>query len=138
MIKLVLLGLNLLLTIGALAGGTLALSATGQAAAGIDKSMLVNSPFTSFLIPGLFLLIVIGFGNLLTAWSHLKKQANAPYYQCLMGIIQCFWIITQCLMLWTINPLHVIFFSIGLVQLIGGSLLVKREKLRFPFSAQQN
>ncbi len=55
-----------------------------------------------------------------------------------MGIIQCFWIITQGLMLWTITPLPVILFSIRLIQLISGSLLVKREKLRFPFSAQQN
>ncbi len=78
MIKLVLLGLNLLLTIGALAGGTLALSATGQTAGGIDKSMLVHSLFTSFLIPRLFLLIVIGFGNLLTAWSHLKNKPMSP------------------------------------------------------------
>lgn len=134
----VLIVLNVLISIGALAGGVLALSPDARLGVGISESMLVNSPFSTFLFPGLFLIIIIGLGNLLTAWSSFTKQAEAACYQCLMGLIQCLWIISQCIMLLTINPLHFIFFIFGIVQLIGGSRLTKQLQTRFPFSAYQH
>lgn len=137
-IRRLLLVLNFLIGIGGMAGGTLALLPEVQAAAGINDTLLVNSPFATFLIPGLFLFTVIGLGNLATSWINLRKQAEGPYYQCLMGLIQCFWIITQCLMLLTVNPLHLIFLFLGSVQLIGGIILVRQTKAVFPFSAHQN
>ncbi|WP_314059429.1 hypothetical protein [uncultured Vagococcus sp.] len=130
--------LNVLIGIGALAGGVLALSPDARLGVGISESMLVNSPFSTFLFPGLFLIIIIGLGNLLTAWSSFTNQAEAAYYQCLMGLIQCLWIISQCIMLLTITPLHFIFFIFGIVQLIGGVRLSKHLRARFPFSAYQH
>lgn len=130
--------LNILIGIGGMLGGFLALSSDARTTFGIKESMLVNPPFSTFLVPGLFLFLVIGLLNLVIAWLNFKKASTFPYYECLMGIIQCSWIIIQCLMIWSVVPLHLIFFSLGLVQLIGGIWLVKNTNASFPFSAHQN
>ncbi|MFD2386772.1 hypothetical protein [Enterococcus rivorum] len=129
--------LNIFIGLAGLMGGFLAISSDARLAFGIKESMLVNSPFATFLIPGL-LLLIIGLCNLIVARLNAKKTSTFPYYECLMGIIQCSWIIIQCIMIWSIAPLHLIFFSLGLIQLIVGIWLVKKTNSSFPFSAHQN
>lgn len=132
------IGLNGLIGIGGIAGGILALWPTAFQKAGLNTSMLINSPFTSFLVPGLFLLLVIGVGNLLTSWSTLTKQAESACYQCLLGVIQLLWICLQCLMLLTITPLHLLFLALGLTQIILGKQLATQPNTRLPFQAYQH
>lgn len=132
-----LLGMNLFIGLGALSGGVLALSTNAHASFGIDSSLLVHSPFTTFLIPGLFLLFVLGFGNLFLAFYGVKS-ASFPYTSCLMGMILIAWIIIQCLFLASIAFLHVLFFALGFIQFIGGWRLAKKESVPFPFSAKKN
>ncbi len=136
-LKRILFLLNMVIGAGGIAGGFLALSPNARISVGIDTSMLVNSPFTTFLIPGLFLLLIIGVGNLTVGRLNIRSKYS-PYYECLMGMIQCAWIVIQCLMLLAVNWLHVLFFIFGLIQLCSGFYLVRKGNIPFPFSAQQN
>lgn len=138
MMRWVFLFFNLLMGVGASSGSMLALNTGAREAAGIDSSMLVHSPFTSFLIPGLFLLLVLGCGNFLVGFLTLKKRPNVPYYQCLVGMLLFLWIIIQCVMIWDIVALHVIFFSVGVIQFGLGAWTIKKQRSPFPFSAHQN
>ena len=65
--------LSLVIGVGACGGSMLAFMSIeplrkGQSFAGLESSMLQGTPFTTFLIPGVFLLIVLGLGNLLFSY----------------------------------------------------------------------
>ncbi len=136
--KIFLVVINLLIGIGGLFGGFLALSPEAQLSMGISREMLINSPFTTFLIPGLFLFIIIGFGNLLIAYMNVRSEQHSAYFECLIGIIQIFWILIQCILLQSIVFLHILFFLFGTIQILGGIWIIKKTKAPFPFSAKQN
>lgn len=124
--------------IGACAGGIGALSDISGANMGIDAhEALVHAPFATFLIPGLFLLIVIGVGNLLVAYSAWKQLVSYPYWEILMGLIMLLWLLMQCIMLFAINPLHIIFFLLGLCQILLGCLTIRQTPHAYslPFQA---
>ncbi|MFD1900849.1 hypothetical protein [Enterococcus termitis] len=138
MTRIFLLVSNLLIGLGGISGGVMALSSSARASVGINETMLIHSPFTTFLIPGLFLLFIIGCGNLLVGLLGFKHFSTFSYYECLIGLILVMWIFIQCLMLWSIVALHVIFFFLGILQFTSGILLIQREKVPFPFSAVQH
>lgn len=100
---------------GACAGGLSAVM-NPVAPLGIPPETLEHSPFETFLVPGLFLLIVIGLGNIFSFLiSKIFTEARG-YLSGFMGIMLVLWIIIQCIFLRAIAPLHVIFFVLGVVQ----------------------
>lgn len=127
--------------LGACGGGVGALSDISGANMGIDASeALVHAPFATFLIPGLFLLLVIGVGNLLVSYSAWKQLPSYPYWEIIMGLIMSVWLFIQCIMLFAINPLHIIFFLLGLCQILFGYFTIRRvpNRYSFPFQAIQH
>jgi hypothetical protein len=71
------LALLALLGVGAIfGGGVLIISPFGEAF-GMPLSLLANSPFSNFLIPGVILFVVLGVTPLWVVWALLKK----PHYQ---------------------------------------------------------
>lgn len=117
--------------IGALFGGMLAFSSPDGTGFGLPAAeALNNSPFESFLIPGIFLFVVIGLGNLFAlAISLLKNQYHAYVSGCL-GVIQCMWIVIQCMILSEVHILHIIFFIIGALQIFLAAILLYKHEYR--------
>lgn len=114
--------------IGALFGGMLGITDSSGSSFGMQASeALKNSPFNSFLIPGIFLFVVLGLGNLSVLLISKYKSKYQSYISGFFGIILCFWIIIQCYMLFTIHILHIIFFIIGVVQIVLALLQLKKE-----------
>lgn len=107
--------IHLVVGIGALAGGYGAV-ADPYSPMGIPVEMLEKGPFKSFLVPGLFLLVVIGFGNLASAFLAARRSRLSGYASGAMGAVLACWIIVQCWILQAIAGLHVIFFAVGAVQ----------------------
>ena len=65
------------LGISALGGGLfLIISPSGKLIGGLPLSILKNSPFQDFLIPGIILFLVIGIVPLLTAIALIKKPMS--------------------------------------------------------------
>ena len=91
------------------------LSPSGSAVGITASEALKNGPFTDFLIPGIFLFVVLGLGNIIAFIT--AKNKYQPYISGCFGIILCLWIVIQCYMLYTINVLHIIFFIIGIIQI---------------------
>ncbi len=110
--------LHIFVGIGAFfGGGGVLLDPSGQSM-GVSTDMLVNGPFHDFLFPGLFLFFVLGTGNLLAAFLGIKKQKLTAYFSFALGGILALWILIQCYMLYAISFLHVLFFLIGMIQMI--------------------
>nr|WP_232844787.1 hypothetical protein [Enterococcus innesii] len=108
----------------------------GQTYAGLEAAMLQGTPFTTFLIPGLFLFVILGLGNLIVA---ILLWHNKGYYGAmLLGMSLVVWIIVQVILLRGWNVLHLIFFLLGLFQFASAVYFVRSMHLPLPFSAHQN
>jgi hypothetical protein len=113
--------------IGALFGGGGAVL-NPNAPMGISVDVLKNSPFSNFLIPGIILLVVIGFGNLFAAAVLYYEYKYNLYISHLMGIVLVGWIVVQCVMMRAINPLHIIYFTIGGIEMIISLRLITEKR----------
>ncbi len=126
------IALHIFIGIGALAGGFAAVS-NPESPMGISPEMLKNGPFDDFLIPGLFLMVVLGLGNLIAAAFTLKQHRWWPYISGGMGDILVLWIVIQCFILFTIAGLHIIFFILGAIQSLLAIGVIYQKKL-FPMN----
>ena len=118
--------------IGAIAGGTAAI-ADPVAPMDAPLSMLENSPFDTFLVPGILLAAVIGAGNIFALVISLWKPRATSYTGCVTGTAMVIWIVVQCIMLRSVVSLHVIFFFVGVAQGVLGLTLLFHNR-QFPAS----
>jgi len=95
---------------------------------GISVDVLENSPFNSFLVPGIILFVIIGLGNIFAAVILFKNYDYSFYISHFMGLVLAGWIVVQCVMMRTINFLHIIYFIIGGVEMLISLRLIISEK----------
>lgn len=112
-----LFALHLLVGTGAMAGG-LGPILNPLNPMGMTVADLKNSPFDSFLIPGLFLFVVNGLGNLICSIAVRRRWKSQAYMSFVIGWVMVFWITIQCVMLEAVVFLHILFFFIGIVQVV--------------------
>jgi hypothetical protein len=118
--------------IGAMAGG-LGTILNPEAPMGAPVEMLENSPFSNFLIPGIILFTIIGLGNVISAIAILFKSRFQGYISSVFSWALVIWIVVQCIMIRSIVFLHVLFFIIGLVEVVLSMIILFKQQL-FPSS----
>jgi len=112
--------LQVFIGLGAVAGGLgLALEPSG-ARLEIPLKLLEKSPFSSYLIPGIVLLCVNGFGNLLGAVASFKRQPYAGQAAMALGGFLVTWIVLQVYWFAGIHWLHALYFALGLIEFVLG------------------
>lgn len=121
-----------LVGVGALFGGILAIRDPYGSLYGMSPELLKKGPFMSFLIPGMFLFVVIGLGHLVAFMLHRKNIYFHPYASGIVGVILMVWIIIQCYILQSIIILHVLFFLIGFAECLMAAIVLIKENL-FPY-----
>jgi hypothetical protein len=122
----ILLVIQILVTIAAIPAGILFLiDPTGQKN-GIPISILANSPFIDFFIPGLILLLFIGMGNFSgTILTILKKEVSG-FIGIVFGIFLMVWIVLQIYWIGYSSILQPVFFLVGLIEAVIGYILLAR------------
>lgn len=125
-----LFALHAFVGIGALAGGLAAIT-NPQTPLGITVEVLKNSPFSDFLIPGIILFTVIGLGNIICALMFHFKSRFQGYISSVFSWALVIWIVVQCIMMNAIAFLHVLFFTIGLIQATLSMIILYEQQL-FP------
>lgn len=125
-----LFGMHIFVGIGAMMGGLAAITNPEQPL-GVPIEILKNSPFSSFLIPGIILFTIIGVGNVISAYMFHFKSKIQGYISSIFSWALVIWIIVQCIMLNTVEFLHGLFFTIGLIQ-AGLSMIILFEQRLFP------
>ena len=116
--------------IGALAGGLAAITNPNEPL-GVTVEALKNSPFSSFLIPGIILFTIIGIGNIVSAITLGYGYKFQGYISSTFSWALVIWIVVQCIMLQEIVPLHIIFFVIGIIESILSAIILFKQRL-FP------
>lgn len=119
--------------IGALFGGALGITDPYGTSFGMPPEVLRRGPFESFLIPGLFLFLVLGIGHIVSSIFVMRRLKFHVYISGLAGCILMAWILIQVYILNSVNILHIIYFFIGLAEsLVALYMLIKLKQ--FPFT----
>jgi lysylphosphatidylglycerol synthetase-like protein (DUF2156 family) len=126
------IALHILIGAGASAGGLGAVMSP-TSPMGMSTDALENGPFKDFLVPGLFLLCVLGLGNLAAALGMAKKASLHGIASGFMGATMLAWIVIQCIIIESVVLLHAIFFFLGALQGILAIVLLYRRN-EFPLS----
>lgn len=95
---------------------------------GMSPTLLVRSPFETFLIPGLVLTAVVGLGHLVGATLTLTRRDEAVAAALCLGVVLCGWIGAQWLWLTDTLWLQPVIFCVGLSEL--GLALVQARPRR--------
>lgn len=112
--------------LGALYGGIHLIADPTGASMQMPLSYLEHSPFSSYLIPGIVLLLVNGCLSIAAIILLLIKHARAPWPVMAQGVLLSGWIVVQMLMLRMFYPpLHLTFLLMG-VCLLGCGVYLRR------------
>jgi hypothetical protein len=119
--------LQIFIGIGAVPAGIAMITDPSGSSLGMPVEMLINSPFSDFFIPGIFLLAVNGIGSLLGGAASLLRYRYAGEIAVGLGTFLIIWIVAQ--VWWMgVHWLHFLYIILGNVELVLGSML--RKKMR--------
>lgn len=113
--------------LGALGGGFMLVKDPSGSALGTPLSLLEGSPFTDFLIPGIFLLVVNGIGSMFGAGLSFTKKRYAQEIAIVLGTILVAWIVIQVVIIRSFSWLHIFYFFLGVVELVIGLYIMRRR-----------
>lgn len=110
--------------ITAIAGG-FRLVSNPNGTSDIPIEWLSNSPFTNYLIPGMVLLIVIGFGNVLAGIVSFLRKRHAGSIAAILGTFLVLFMTIEVLLIGLRNFLQPLYFILGAIVLMLGLKLFK-------------
>jgi len=113
-LRVVLIALEILVGVAALGGGVYAVAG----APGVSREWLQGSPFKSYVIPGLVLLVVVGGSMLAAAGLLLAEAAIGRTASLEAGIILIAWIVAQVSVIGYRSWLQVVLGAVGLVVVV--------------------
>lgn len=117
--------LQVLIGLGAVGGGLALVLEPSGSNLGIPLEVLKSSPFSTFLVPGIVLLIVNGFGNLVGATASFTRYWCAGEIAIALGLFLVAWIMLQVYWFAAFHWLPALYLGIGLLELVLGWLLRK-------------
>ncbi len=85
---------------------------------GMPIPYLKNSPFTSFLIPGLILIFVVGGLHLLAGFLTLKNKVFKLEISAIAAFGLLIWIFTEMYIIGKSSVLQTLYFSVGILELV--------------------
>ncbi|MDX6320403.1 MAG: hypothetical protein QOF52_261, partial [Propionibacteriaceae bacterium] len=101
--------------LSAVGGGIGMVTADGLS---MPKSMLADTPFSTFTIPGLILALVVGGTQSAAVWLLLARRRSALLWSAVAGFGMLIWIVTEIGFIHAMMYAQVIYLVTGLVQLI--------------------
>ena len=118
--------LELFTAIGAIPVGYQLITDTTGASVGFPAGWIEGTPFGSYLVPGLYLLLMNGVGMVVLAALSVMRHPIAPWLTGVLGAGLVIWIAVQLVVMPEPFFLQAIFAAIGLV-LTGVSIAWLRQ-----------
>lgn len=115
----ILVGLHAIVSLTAVAGGAILI--VGSLDPGFESSWnppadyLAGSPFSSYLIPGLALLVFLGGLQGLACVMQVRRSGAAPLVSAGAGLVMFVWIFVQMIYI-PFSFLQALYFAIALLQ----------------------
>lgn len=111
-----------------IAGGVGLVSAPDGTRLGFALEWLNNAPFADYLIPGLFLLVIVGIGTIVAGLATFLRYRNTGELAVLFGAIMMLWIALQVWWIDLTSRLQPLFFTLGFFELTLGFLIRNQIK----------
>ncbi len=114
--------LELLLAVGALAGGAALVAGERGEIIPLKVSSLAGSPFETFLVPGVVLFVVLGLGPLAAVRLIAIRHPLAPLGVLVVGAALLIWLAVEIAIIGFTNdpPLQLIYLVLGgLITVVG-------------------
>ena len=106
--------------VGAVAGGLgLALDPSGESL-GIPLELLEETPFATYLVPGIVLFAVNGLGSLAGAIASFKQHQYTGELAIALGAFLVAWILVQVYWMSGFHWLHWLYLGLGMVEVVLG------------------
>ena len=102
-------------TLSAFVGATLAVAANG---AGVPLEYLAHSPFSSYIVPGLVLGVVVGGTQLAAAVTLLTNRRSALLLSAVAGFGMLIWIFVELAIIRQYSWFQTAYFTFGVLELI--------------------
>lgn len=84
----------------------------------LQLPMLKNTPFNSFVIPGIILGVVVGGINLYALYLNIQQRGQRLNWAIAGGCAIAGWIAVQVILIQTINNLHITYFCAGILLIL--------------------
>jgi hypothetical protein len=81
----------------------------------LPLSLLNDTPFKDYLVPGILLTIMVGLVNLLAVFFNMQRHANRYNWAMAGGIMVSGWIVVQLLLIDTVNWFHFLYLGTGIL-----------------------
>lgn len=104
--------------LSALFGGGMFIARPDGSLFGMPLSMLADSPFHDFLIPGLILFTILGLGSCAGWILVLRRSPLSVRWVQVVGLGTVIWIITQVIMIHGVDLLHAIYAATGVALIV--------------------
>ena len=117
--------LQLFIGLGAVGGGLVLILDPSGSNLGIPVELLKSTPFSTYLVPGIVLLMVNGLGSLVGAVASFTRHRLAGETAMALGVFLVAWIMLQVYWFAGFYWLHALYLGLGLLEFVLGWLLRK-------------
>jgi hypothetical protein len=111
------------LGLSALAGAIPMLLHPAGGSSFLPPSLLEHSPFRSYLIPGLLLLVANGLLSFQVLWLTILNRPGYALWIGAQGCVLAGWLMAEIWLLRVVSWLHFVYGAIAMVLIISGVLL---------------
>ncbi len=94
----------------------------------MPRSMLRHSPFHTFLIPGLILLLANGLLSLLVLTAVLRRRPGYGWWVAFQGCVATGWIVVEVAMVGGLDWLQFLYLTVGLALMASGGALTRESR----------
>jgi hypothetical protein len=84
----------------------------------LSTSLLQETPFRDFRIPGILLAISVGAVNLLAVFFNIQRHIKRYDWAMAGGIMLAGWIVVQMILIQTVYWLHFLYLGIGVLIIL--------------------
>jgi hypothetical protein len=107
--------LELFTALGAIPVGLMLIADPTGAGIGFPPGWIEATPFGSYLVPGIYLLVMNGFGMLVAAALTVMRHRAAPWATAILGTGLAIWILVQLVVMPEVSGLQAVFGVTGVV-----------------------
>ena len=94
----------------------------------IPLSLLEHSPFHSFLIPGIILLLANGVLSFVVLNQAVRRRNGYGWWIAFQGCVLSGWIVAEVIMFCMVAWLHFLYIAVGIVLIASGLALARDQR----------
>jgi hypothetical protein len=98
--------------------GLLMISNPGGEIMNLSLSLLNQTPFKNFLLPGIFLSVLVGGVNLAAVFYNIQRHKYRYNWAMAGGFMICGWIVVQMILIQTLHWLHFLYLGAGILIIL--------------------